>query len=509
MTRTWFSSLIMLLAAQSAMALGGPDFNGDGFEDLAVGAPLEDIAGVDAGAIHVIYGSASGLIATGNQFLHQNNLANDDGPQPGDNFGAALAWGDFNGDGFDDLAVGVPGEDVGPIVDAGSVHIIYGSSGGLVKSTAKVWHQDRNNIADSCQANDRFGDSLAAGDFDNDGFTDLAVGVPGQSVGGFTGAGAVHIFYGSATGIKPPRNRLFHQNSSGILETAEASDNFADALAVGDFNGDGYADLAIGVEDEDVGTVNEAGLVHIIYGSANGLNASNNQVWHQNSLTILDEVEHFDHLGDSLAAGDFNGDGYDDLAISVELEDVGGTDDAGIVHIIYGSPTGLTDVGNQVWHQNSAGIQDTAEAGDHFASFLRTGDFNGDGFIDLAIGVEDEAIGSVLSAGAVHVLYGSLAGLSASGAQFWHQNVAGVIETCETGDGFGDSLAAGDYDGDGRDDLAIGVPGENIGAAKAGAVAVLYGEDIGLTADGDQIWHQNRGGIWDTCENNDQFGSAL
>jgi FG-GAP repeat len=118
------------------------DFNGDGYSDLAVGLPFEDVYGkVDAGAVNVIYGSPSGLaICPGDvfctttfrdQFWHQNVANVEDSIETGDNFGAVLTTGDFNNDGKSDLAISVPNEDVGSIIDAGAVQVLYGSSSGL------------------------------------------------------------------------------------------------------------------------------------------------------------------------------------------------------------------------------------------------------------------------------------------------------------------------------------------------------------------------------------------
>ena len=135
-------------------------------------------------------------------------------------------------------------------------------------------------------------------------------------------------------------------------------------------------------------------------------------------------------------------------------------------------------------------------------------DFDGDGKDDLAIGAPGEDIGAIADAGAVNVLYGSGSGLTASGDQLWHQGVAGVMGGAEAGDLFGSSLACGDYDGDGKDDLAIGAPGEDVGAlVDAGAVNVLYGSGSGLTATGDQLWHQDSAGILGGAEAGDLFGS--
>lgn len=149
-------------------------------------------------------------------------------------------------------------------------------------------------------------------------------------------------------------------------------------------------------------------------------------------------------------------------------------------------------------------------------SITVTGDFNCDGFADLAIGVPGENIEITVDAGAVNVLYGTspTTGLTTTRAQFWSQNTAGVLDGSAMSDQFGSALATGDFNRDGRDDLAIGVPFEDIGIIinimlNAGAVNVLYGGNAGLTATGNQFWHQDVPGVLNVAEAGDRFGAAL
>ena len=536
--------LVLLGGAVDAGAAPSSDFNGDGIDDLAVGVPGESVGGVsDAGAVNVLYGSPDGLTAAGNQFWHQNRVqagvAIRGVSETPDNFGYALAAGDFNCDGVADLAVGAFRESVDGILIVGAVNVLYGTGGvfdGLTAAGNQFWNQNSVQggvpILGAAEQLDFFGTSLAAGDFNGDGCADLAVGVPGESVEGVTDAGAVNVLYGSPEGLTAAGNQLWHQNSVqggvAIEGVVEGSDNFGQALVAGDFNCDGVADLAVGVRDESVDGVFRAGAVNVLYGAARiGLTAEGNQFWNQNSVQggvpILGAAEQLDFFGTSLAAGDFNGDGCADLAVGVPGESVQGIEDAGAVNVLYGSAEGLTAAGNQFWAQNSVqggvAIEGVIENFDNFGIALAAGDFNCDGVADLAVGVT-EGVDGASNAGAVNVLYGvARIGLTAAGNQLWHQNSAqggvAIEGVVEPGDVFGSSLAAGDFNGDGCADLAVGVPGESVGGlARAGAVNVLYGSPKGLTAAGNQLWTQNSappGGaaIDGVSEVDDRFGHAL
>jgi hypothetical protein len=231
------------------------------------------------------------------------------------------------------------------------------------------------------------------------------VGAKGEDIGEISGGGAVNIIYGTAEGLAASGNQMWHQNSTGILGGAEHSDYFGAAVASGDFNGDAYDDLAVGVSSESIGEIFRAGAVNVIYGASEGLAASGNQMWHQDSPGILGGAETNDVFGESLASGDFDGDGYDDLAVGAKGEYIGDIPDAGMVNVIYGTSEGLASSGNQIWHQDITDIAGEAQGYDHFGNSVAAGNFNGDRSSDLAVGAYTDKLPSGIHAGAVNVFY--------------------------------------------------------------------------------------------------------
>jgi len=177
-----------------------------------------------------------------------------------------------------------------------------------------------------------------------------------------------------------------------VAGVAEEGDQFSFALAAGDLNGDLRGELAVGAPGEN----GSAGVAHVLYGSPAGLTTTGSQLWSQDSPGVAGVAEGFDVFGAALADGDFNADGRADLAVGAWGENSA----AGVTHVLYGSPAGLTTTGSQLWSQDSPGVIGAPEGADFFGQALAAGDFNGDTQAELAVGAPGENV----STGVVHVL---------------------------------------------------------------------------------------------------------
>lgn len=491
------------------------DFNNDGYDDLVVGVPRENISEItDAGAINVVLGSQDRLTGTGSQFWHRDTSGIVDTAESNDRWGEVLATGDFDGDGYTDVAVGSPLDDIdNPDDNAGSVHILYGGASGLVTRDDVVFSQ--GNLIGAVETGDQFASALAAGDFNGDGYDDLAVGSPDESVGALADAGAINIIFGSAVGLTTASNFIIVEDDFGFLGVSQENDRFATSLAAADFDRDGDDDLAVGVPNQFLGAgLEEGGAVFVINGSANGPDVTDTQLWSQ---ILLDGTEeNGDRFGQQLTTGDFNGDSYTDLAIGSPFEDVGAIADAGAVNIIFGSNAGLTLTGNQIIDPNNADFGATLGpgAGYHFGWDITAGDYDGDGYADLAVGIphQDLGIGPVTDqAGAAFIMFGGPSGVKTTEFQFLAQNNISIEGTSKEYDLFGWAVSTGDYNGDGYADLAVGtIQDDDVDAvANAGSVTVFYGWEEGVHSGFEQMWSQNSSNVPDSAEVGDLFGYAL
>ncbi|WP_161624811.1 FG-GAP and VCBS repeat-containing protein [Streptomyces spectabilis] len=390
--------------------------------------------------------------------------------------------------------------------------------------------------------------SRLSGDFDGDGYRDVAVAAPAATVGGKKGAGQVVVTYGTGQGLaSTARRAVISQNSPKVPGAAEKNDEFGEQIAVADLNGDGYSDLAVSAPAEKVGRKDDAGALVIVWGSRKGLSGATTV---KNPQLLSGSC-----FGIGLAAADFTGDGKPDLAVAAQSDTgrnayrirlvrgpftkQGRTDKvtthraplerpdltAGHVNgdkkadlIVTGLQTGKDALGAAVFYKGTAsGLAKGAKmrAGTTAAVGDRYGYGYGYGYGDIVLGNPDEpdAEPSGSKGGEISVIYGTKSGPSKTRRKTLTQSSAGVPGASETGDGFGSAVAIGDFDGDRRADLAVGVPGKTYDKDPylygAGAVVYLRGSASGLTTAGATAVHQDSAGVPGTPRDSNAFGEAL
>ncbi|MEU4034308.1 FG-GAP-like repeat-containing protein [Streptomyces collinus] len=383
------------------------------------------------------------------------------------------------------------------------------------------------------------------GDFNGDGYRDVAVAAPFATVGGKDQAGRVAVVYGTASGLDPAKHQLISQDTAGIPGSAEKGDEFGDQVATADLNRDGYSDLVVGAQQEAAGSAQDAGTVVIVWGSKNGLSGGTTV---KNPQTLYGS-----YFGTSIAAADFTGDGKPDLAISAQSDTenpsswrvrlirgpftrsgstgrvssyspgidrtslTAGRVDAGTRAdlVVTGQKPNGDHLATAVYYKGTAdGISKTASL--RAATTAAIGDLDKDGYGDLVLGNPEDPADepSASTGGKIHVIYGTKSGPSATRRVSLTQNTSGVPDSSESGDRFGEALAVGDFDKDGYGDLAVGASGEDFGDdsryfASAGAITLLRGSAAGLTTTRAVFLTQDSPGVPGALEAGDGFGRTL
>lgn len=405
------------------------DFNKDGYLDLAVSAPYAHVNGrAEAGQVVVLYGTANGISGAKRTVLSQDSAGVPGTAEAGDLWGLDPTAADFDNDGYTDLAVNAPYEDVGSDADGGTVQILWGSANGLAGGTT---------VADPTPSgHDRFGYVLDAADYDGDNKADLAIGSSSATVQVYRGG------FGRTAGTTGGRYTVRPEILSGAA-------NGPKNLHSGDVSGDGIADLVVdGFDNQPDANDKYWNTNYYVPGSTSGLRDDAAKKLPGGVITDI---------------GDVNSDGFGDIVIGLQWDEgVPGSRTGGKVAIIEGSASGPTSSQTDI-DQNTTGVPGSSEMEDGFGTELDLGDVNGDGHLDLAVGAPGESVDGVAHNGAVTVLYGAAdgSGITGAGSQWFSQNSPGVPNADEADDAFGSDVHLADLNGDGKGDLTIGAMGEN------------------------------------------------
>jgi len=500
-------------------AVASGDFNGDGYDDMVIGAWLADgnpnSGDSKYGEAYVVFGSPSGLPSSlyPPASLDGTNGFTIYGRDPGDELSAppwqgpgALASGDFNGDGIADILLGAHGADgeSNSAVNSGEAYIVFGKASGWT-ATQSLSSLDGSNgliIYGRGEEYDHFASGCSSGDFNGDGIADILLGSPGAD-GEFNSAdktGEAYVVFGKASGWNATMSVSSLDGSNGLVIYGRESGAFAGlSVSSADVNGDGYADILIGAYgDPWVNTRDRTGEVYCVFGKASGWTASmnvsatlclrlgmvgghidkgrgtkitdGNVCWQvlsldgSNGLVIFGTLG--DGLGEGLSGGDFNGDGFADLILGARYTTVAGVADLGAAYVVFGKASGWPSSLSVSSLDATTGLVITGSAGESaLGTATSSGDFNGDGYTDLLIGVA----GYDGAKGGAYVVFGR--GSSGWPASLSTSSLDGsnglLISGRESGDQTGSAVSSGDYNGDGLSDMLIGAwtTGYNSGEA--------------------------------------------
>ncbi|WP_328724671.1 FG-GAP-like repeat-containing protein [Streptomyces sp. NBC_00259] len=417
-----------VVAPAVAKPIAAPaDLNGDGYQDLVVPSPTADVGTKrGAGAVVVLYGSRTGVSTLRKAVITQDTAGVPDAAEPQDLFGASTAFADLDKDGYSDLVVGAPDEDLAGDANAGGVTVLWGGRNGLAAASGlpvPVVKGGRYGL-DVAAVRDTSGPRVLVGGYDGSiefsgTFTrDGSVGTSQWNRDTASVAVTDYAIRHDGRAVRIITTVRVGGYSGGLVyvDPATLSDPLridGTTTAVGDVNGDGHDDLVVGDPDEPIsGTYgHKGGQITLWYGGANGFAAAPVRIT-QDTAGVPGTSTRYNNFGTAVAVADLNKDGLGDIVVGVPGQTQNGQGRAGAVVVIPGKRTGTPGAGSYQISQETASVPGVSEQGDTFGSTLAVGDVRADGRIDVIIGAECEDRCN----GAVWVLPGSATGPTGTGS---------------------------------------------------------------------------------------------
>jgi hypothetical protein len=470
------------------------DVNGDGYDDMIIGAYRADPNGDRSGAAYVVFGSISGFTAEFNlSTLDGTNGFQINGETAGDYAGFSVASvGDINGDGFDDLIIGAPKADPNGSY-SGASYVVFGAASGFLASLelSELDGNDGFKINGGAESDWSGACVASAGDINCDGFDDLVIGVYSDSYNG-----SAYVVFGTNSGFEESLDLSSLDGTNGFQFDGESrqSSPGSSVASVGDINGDGFDDLIIGDTYKDRYNAT-AGVAYVVFGTEDGFAAvlDYSELDGTNGFRLTDQLNNEESINDTsfcaASAGDLNGDGIGDLIIG-SYGSVPNGELSGSTYIVFGTANGFAANLNLSDLDGTNGFQISGEAKDDRAgrSVSSAGDVNGDGYYDLIIGAYlADPNGS--NSGAAYVVFGAASGFTASLDLSDLDGANGFkINGGATDDWTGFSVsAAGDVNGDGFDDLIVGAGGADANGLSSGASYIIFGKQTKATSGDDEM----------------------